>query len=94
MTGRYPASREGSPGRSPASSAAGDLDDRRVAEVPAEAVGVDRRRGDDQLQLGPLRQDPVQAAEQEVDVQAALVRLVDDHGVVAAQQRIGVDLGQ
>ena len=39
--------------------AAGDLDDRRVAEVRGEALGVDRRRGDDQLQVGPPRQDPL-----------------------------------
>ena len=74
--------------------AAGDLDDRDVvAEVPREAVRVDRRRRDDQLQVGPLREDPREVAEQEVDVEAALVRLVDDHRVVAAQQAVALDLG-
>ncbi len=29
-----------------------DLDDRRVVEVPGEALGVERRRGDDELELG------------------------------------------
>ena len=57
-------------------------------EVLREAVGVDRRRGDDHLQVGPARQDLPQVAEQEVDVQAALVRLVDDQRVVGAQQRV------
>ncbi len=71
-----------------------DLDDRRAAEVRAEALGVDRRARDDQLEVGSPRQDAVQAAEQEVDVERALVRLVDDHRVVAAQQRIAADLGQ
>ncbi len=74
--------------------APGDLDDRRAAEVRGEALGVDRRRGDDHLQVGPLRQDRVQVAEQEVDVQAALVRLVDDDRVVAAQQPVAADLGE
>ena len=70
------------------------LDDRRAAEVAREALGVDRRRGDDQLQVRPLGEQAGEVAEQEVDVEAALVRLVDDHGVVAAQQRVAVDLGQ
>ncbi len=33
-------------------------------------------------------------AEQEVDVEAALVRLVDDDRVVAAQERVALDLGE
>jgi hypothetical protein len=74
--------------------AAGDLDDRGIAEVAAEALRVDRRRCDDQLEVGPPRQDPREIAEQEVDVQAALVRLVDDDGVVAAQQLVALGLRQ
>ena len=35
--------------------AAGHLDDGRAAEVRGEALRVDRRRGDDQLQVGPPR---------------------------------------
>ena len=31
------------------------LDHRGAAEVAAEALGVDRRRGDDQLEVGPPR---------------------------------------
>ena len=63
-------------------------------EVLREAVGVDRRRRDDHLQVGPARQDLAQVAEQEVDVEAALVRLVDDDRVVGPQQRIALRLGQ
>ena len=74
--------------------AAGDLDDRRAAEVLAETLRVDGRARDDQLEIRATRQDAVQAAEQEVDVERALVRLVDDHRVVAAQQRIAADLGK
>ena len=57
-----------------------------AAEVPARTLRFDRRRGDDQLQVRPLRQDPLEVAEDEVDVEAALMRLVDDDGVVFAQQ--------
>ncbi len=65
---------------------AGDLDDRRRGargrrEVPGEPLGVDRRRGDDDLQVRPRGQQAAQVAEDEVDVEAALVRLVDDQRV-------------
>ena len=39
-------------------------------EVLREPVHVDRRRGDDQLEVGPPRQQPLEVAEQEVDVEA------------------------
>ena len=55
---------------------------------------VDRGRGDDQLQIGPARQQLAKVAKQEIDVQAALVRLVDDDRVVAAQHRIALGLGE
>ena len=63
--------------------AAGDLDHRRVVEVPANRRRVDGRRGDDQLEVRAPGQQPLEVAEQEVDVEAALVGLVDDQRVVA-----------
>ena len=59
---------------------------KRSASMVAEVMTTFRsgRRGSSCLQV----------AEQEVDVQAALVRLVDDHRVVGAQQRIGLRLGE
>ena len=74
--------------------AAGHLDDRRVAEVGGEALRLDGGRGDDHLQVGPARQQLAQVAEQEVDVEAALVRLVEDQRVVAQQPAVALDLGQ
>ena len=59
-----------------------------------EAFGVDGGRGDDDLQVRPPRQQLLQVAQQEIDVEAALVRLVDDDGVVATQQRVALRLGQ
>ena len=41
-----------------------------------------------------MRQQPLEVAEQEVDGQAPLVRLVDDQRVVAGEQRIPLDLGE
>ena len=60
----------------------------------ANRSGVDGRRGDDQLEVGPLRQQPLEVAEQEVDVEAALVGLVDDDRVVLAQLPVALQLGQ
>jgi hypothetical protein len=62
--------------------------------VPGEALGVDGRARDDDPQVGPAGEQPLQVAEQEVDVEAALVRLVDDDRVVAAELAIVVDLVQ
>ena len=63
-------------------------------EVLGEPVRVDGGRGDDDLQIGPARQDLAQVAQQEVDVQAALVGLVDDERVVGLEQRVGLRFGQ
>lgn len=63
-------------------------------EVLGKALRVDGGRGDDDLQVGPARQQLLEVAEQEINVEAALVRLVDDDRVVAAQQRIVLRLGQ
>src|SRR3546814_19734881 len=58
---------------------------RRAAEVCGEALGVDGGRGDDHLQVAAPLQQLLQVAEQEIDVEAALVGLVDDDGVVGRQ---------
>ncbi len=60
----------------------GDFDDRRVVEVPRERLRVNRGGGDDQLQVLAPREQALQVAEQEINVQAALVRFVEDDRVV------------
>ncbi len=66
-----------------------DLDDRRLAtihlEMSREAFGIDRGGGDDQLQVGSPWQQLLQIAQQEIDIQTALVRLIDDQRVVLPQ---------
>ena len=59
-----------------------------------EAFRIDGGRGDDDFQIGPARQQLFQVTEQEIDVQAAFVRFIDDDGVVIFQQRVGLRLGQ
>src|SRR5690606_38660496 len=77
--------------------AAGYLDDRRraavgVGEVLGEAVDVDGGRGDDHLEVGTARQQLLEVAEDEVDVEAALVSLVDDERVVSAEVPVSLQL--
>ncbi len=74
--------------------AARHLDHRRPAEMRGEPLGVDGRGGDDHLQVRSAGEQGGDVAEQEVDVQAALVRLVDDEGVVARQVAVPLDLGE
>src|SRR6202012_3077836 len=73
---------------------AGDLDDRRAAEMRRKALRLDGGRRDDHFQVGALRQQLAQITEQEVDVQTALVGLVEDQGVVAQQAAVALDLGE
>ena len=73
---------------------AGNLDDGRVVEGPGKSLGVDRRRGDDRPQLGPAEAELAQVAEQEINIERALVGLVDDQGVVLPEQRVALQLGE
>ena len=65
-----------------------------VGEVLGEPLRVDRRRGDDHLEVGTAGEQLLEVAEDEVDVQAALVRLVDDERVVPAQLAVALQLGE
>ena len=62
--------------------------------MPGKALGVDRGRRDDHLEVAPLGKQALQVAEQKVDVDRTLVRLVDDHRVVGAKHRIVLRLGE
>jgi hypothetical protein len=65
---------------------------RRAREELRKAFGFQRCRAHDQLQVSALRQNALEPAQQEIDVQAALVSFVDDQRVVAVEQRIVLDL--
>ena len=71
-----------------------DGDHRRIVEVLRECFHVDGGGGDDDPQIGPLRQQTLQIADQEVDIQRALVGLVQDDGVVGRQRRVVRNLRQ
>ncbi len=64
--------------------------DIRRPEMPREALRVERRRGDDDPEVRPPRQQLLQVPQQEIDVETALVRLVDDDRVVGRERRIAL----
>ena len=79
--------------------APGHLDDRGrgslpVGEVGGEPLGIDGGGGDDHLQVRTPGQQLTEVAEDEVDVEAALVRLVDDQRVVGTQHPVVLELGE
>ena len=59
-----------------------------------ETFRVDRRRGDDQLQVAAPLQDALHHPEEEIDIERALVRLVDDDRIVLLEEGIGLRFGQ
>ena len=74
--------------------APGDFDNRRVVEVLGKTLQVDGRRGDDHLEVGATRQQGLQVAEEEVDVEASFMCLVDDDGVVLFQVAVVLGFGE
>ena len=78
--------------------AARDLNDWRRfpvdGEMLREPLGIDCRRGNDYLQVGALGQQLLEITEQEIDIQAAFVRLIDDQRVVLGEPRIALGLGE
>ena len=74
--------------------AAGDGDDGSAAKEVREALGVERGGGDDDAEVGAAGEGALEQAEEEVDVEGALVGLVDDEGGVAAEEGVVAGLGQ
>ena len=74
--------------------AAGNLDHRRFVKVHREALGINGRRGDDQLEIRTLWQNLLEVAEQEIDVQAALMRFIENQRVVLAKPRVTLRFGE
>ncbi len=62
--------------------------------MAAEALGVDGGGGDDDFQIGAAREELLEIAEEEIDVEAALVGFVDDERVVLLEDAIALRLGQ
>ena len=72
---------------------AGDVHDGGVEER-GELRGVHRRGRDDDLEVAAAREEAREDAEEEIDVEGALVRLVHDDRVVGPEERVGARLGE
>ena len=62
--------------------------------MAGETHRIDRRGGDDHLEIRPAWKQLLEVAENEIDVQASLVGLVDDERVVCVQQPVALRLGE
>ena len=72
----------------------GNFNHRCSVEGLGKRFGVDRGRGDDDLQIRTLAAQQLQVAEQIVDIQAALVRLVDNDRIVLPKRSVALNFGQ
>ena len=76
----------------------GNFDHRRRAvrrgEMGGEPGGVDRGRRDDQLQIAPLRQQPLQISDEKINVQRPLVGFIQNDRVVLVQECVALGFGQ
>ena len=75
-------------------SAARNLNHGRIIKVARKPLRIDGRRGDDDFQIAPLGQQLLHIAQQEIDVETAFMRFVDDQRVVFPQQMVAVRFGQ
>ena len=64
------------------------------SKVLRKTICVDGGRRHDHFQVGTTGQDLAQVAQQEINVQAAFVRFIDDDCVVGFEQRVVLRLGQ
>ncbi|MNR05908.1 hypothetical protein D3C85_1219590 [compost metagenome] len=62
--------------------------------MAGEALGIYGGRGDDHLEIRAPWQQLLEVAQDEVDVEAALMSLIDDDGVVLGQHAVVLDLRQ
>ena len=74
--------------------AARHLDHRGVIKVRRETFQVDGRRGDNHLEIRALGQNGLEVTQQKIDVQAALVGLIDDQRVVAVEVTVVLGFSQ
>ena len=71
-----------------------DFKHRRVVEMCGEARRVDGRRGHDELEVAAIGKQALEVTEQEIDIEAALVGLVENDRVVGTEPGIALGLGE
>ena len=75
-------------------TAPGDFHYRGIIEVAGKFFHIDGCRGNDNFQVRPLGQQVFQVAEQKINIQASLVGLINNQGVVFAEVAVILDFGQ
>ncbi len=70
------------------------LDDRGVVKRPGKLFRIDGGRGDDELQVPAPIHQVLQDAQDEIDVEAPLMGLVHDEGVVGVEPSVPLRFGQ
>ncbi|MND79692.1 hypothetical protein D3C80_714390 [compost metagenome] len=71
-----------------------DFDNRRVIEMARKTLRIDSRRSDDDFEIRALWQQFTQVTQDEINVQAAFVRFIDNQRVVLHQQPVLLDFRQ
>ena len=59
-----------------------------------ETLRIDRRRGNDNLEIPALLQQTLQIAQQKIDIEAALMRFINDDGVVGLEEWVMLRFGE
>ena len=62
--------------------------------MSGKTLRVNRRRGDDDFEIPAPCNQLLEITKQKIDVEAALVRLVDNQGVILAEPGVALDLGK
>ncbi len=70
------------------------IEHRRTGKMFCEARGLESRGRNNDAQVWTPGKNPTQITQQEIHVQAALMGLIDNQGVVGSQQRVAGDLRQ
>ena len=70
------------------------FDYRRVVEMGRKALCVDGCGSNDKLQIRPPGQQLLEIAEQEIDIEATLVRLIDNDRIVGEEGRVSLGFRQ
>ncbi len=75
-------------------STTGYFNDRCAIEMVRKALWINGCRGNDDFQIRTTRQQLFQVTQNEVDVKAALVRFIDNDGVVLIKKTVMLNLRQ
>jgi hypothetical protein len=62
------------------------------AEKGGNGVRIDRRRGDDDFEVVPALEDPLEEAEEDIEVDGPLVDIVQNDGRILLKERTAVEL--